>query len=60
MLSPSLMTSPLANELIASHRNAATEHRASSGRSLRLRRRRRSAASRGFAPRGRTVPPFAH
>ena len=60
MHSPSLLTATLANEVIASHTNAATEYRASRGRSLRLRRRRRSAASRGFAPRGRTVPPFAH
>ncbi len=60
MHSPSLLTSAVATEVIGSHTRAAADHRAAHTRGQRLRRRRRSVASRGFTPRGRTVPPFAH
>jgi hypothetical protein len=57
MHAPSLMTPLVAAEL---NRTAAGQ-RVSRSRGARLRPRRRSAASRAYAPRGRTiVPPFAH
>jgi hypothetical protein len=61
MHSPSLLTPIVAAEVIGSHtRAAADSQRAGRRRGLRFGLRRRSAASRAYAPRGRTVPPFAH
>ena len=60
-MSPNLLTSSVATEVIASHSRAAdNDHRIGQNRGRRFRIRRRSAASRGFTPRGRTIPPFAH